>query len=102
VLADAELPEVAEPVERDDDPLLADGDDDADGVAAGVVDVVTDAVEAVAAVREVPASLCAASTASAATAVVASTPTDVVSLLRSRSARSRSATVIGRFGAAIT
>lgn len=87
----------ADPVESDDDPVLEEEDDGV--VVADPEDEVT--VELVAPLVEVedPACVCAARTASAATAVVPRTPKDVVSLPRSRSARSRSATVMGRFGA---
>ena len=56
VLADDALPALADPVESEDDPLLVDEEDEADGVAAGVdVDAIDD-VDAVLDV-DVPASL---------------------------------------------
>jgi hypothetical protein len=55
VLADDALPELADPVESEDDPLLADEEDEADGVAAAV-DVDAIDVDAVLDV-DVPASL---------------------------------------------
>jgi hypothetical protein len=46
VLADEELPVLADPVESDDDPVLvADGDADADWLAVLVVDDVIDDVD---------------------------------------------------------
>jgi hypothetical protein len=92
---------LADPVESDDDPVL----DDADGVAVVVVVPVDDAVDEVVALLDmfdVPEFVWAATTASTATAAVPSTPKDVASLLRRRSARFRSATVMRRFGAGIT
>ena len=100
VLAEDELPELAEPVDSDDDPVGVDV-----GVAVGVADALDDATDDVAtslAGVEDPACVCAATSASAATEAVPSTPNAVVSLPRRRSARSRSATVMRRFGAAIT
>ena len=69
------------------------------GVAV-VVEDVTDDVEAL--VAEVPALVWYAATPSTATAAAPATPKDAVSFLRRRSARSRSATVMRRFGAGIT
>ena len=68
VLAEDELPVLADPVDSDD-PLLVDDDEDGVGVAV-VVDDVTDDVEA-ALVAEVPALVWYAATPSAATAAVA-------------------------------
>jgi hypothetical protein len=107
VLADDELPVLAEPVDSDDEPVLVDVDDDEgdeDGVVVAAVvpvDDVTDVVVLLVAV-DVPACVCAAATARAATAAVPATPKNVVSLPRRRSARSRSAGVTRRFGAAIS
>ncbi len=102
VLADDELPELADPVDSDDPELVDEDEDDEDGVGvAVVVDDVTDDVEA-ALVAEVPALVWYAATPSAATAAAPATPKDAVSLLRRRSARSRSAGVTRRFGAGIT
>ena len=101
VLAEDELPVLADPVDSED-PVLVDEDDDEDGVGvAVVVDDVTDDVEATLFV-EVPALVWYAATPSAATAAALATPKDAVSLLRRRSARSRSAGVMRRFGAGIT
>jgi hypothetical protein len=100
VLAEDELPVLAEPVESDDDPVLEeDEDEDDDGVVV-VVPEEDIAVEddAPVAVLDVPAWVCAARMASAATAAVPTTPKDVVSLPRRRSARSLSAAVMRRFG----
>ena len=98
---------LADPVESDDDPVLEedeDEDEEDDGVGVVVVpeDDVTVEDDAPLAVLDVPAWVCAARMASAATAAVPATPKDVVSLLRRRSARSRSVTVMRRFGAGIT
>jgi hypothetical protein len=101
VLADDELPVLADPVDSEDDPVLEvdeeDEDDEDDGV--GVLAVAEDDITALLAVLDVPACVCAASSASAATAAVPTTPKDVVSLPRRRSARSRSTAVMRRFGA---
>jgi hypothetical protein len=85
VLAEDELPVLADPVDSDD-PVLADEDDeDADGVGvAVVVDDVTDDVEAF--VAEVPALVWYAAKPSSATAAVPMTPKDAVSVLRRRRA----------------
>lgn len=88
---------LADPVDSDDDPLL-----DADGVVVVPLDDAVDDVVALLDVVDVPEVVWAATTASTATAAVPNTPKDVVSLLRKRSARSRSATVMCRFGAGIT
>jgi hypothetical protein len=90
---------LADPVDSDDEPVLLD-EEEADGV--DVDDDVTEEVDAPLVVVDVPVCVCAARTASAATAAVPAIPKDVVSLPRSRSARSRSAAVMRRFGAAIT
>jgi hypothetical protein len=101
VLAEDELPMLADPVERDD-PVLVDDEEDADGVGVVVVvDDVSDDVES-ALVAEVPAWVWYAATPSTATAIVPVMPKDAVSFRRRRSARSRPAVVIRRFGAAIT
>lgn len=92
---------LADPVESDDDPVL-DEEDDGVVVAAVPEDDVTVVLDPLVVVVDVPACVCAARMASAATAAVPTTPNDVVSLPRRRSARSRSATVMGRFGAGIT
>lgn len=87
VLADDELPVLAEPVASGAAVLVA-----AEGVAvldAGVV--VMDVVDV--AVR-VPACVCAESAARATTATVPAMPDETVSFFRNLSARSRSATVI--------
>jgi len=101
VLAEDELPVLADPVDSDDPVLVDEDDEDADGVGVVVVvDDVTDDVEA-ALVAE-PALVWYAATPSAATATVPMTPKEAVSFLRRRSARSRSAAVMRRFGAGIT
>ena len=106
VLAEEEFPVLADPVESDDDPVLDeefDEADDADGVAVVVVPVndVTEDVDTLLAV-DAPACVSAAAIPSAATATLPATPSDTVSFRRRRSARSRSSTVIRRFGAGIT
>jgi hypothetical protein len=102
VLAEDELPVLADPVESDDPVLVDEDDEDADGVGVVVVAVdVTDDVEA-ALVAELPALVWYAATPSIPTATVPMTPKDAVSFLRRRSARSRSTTVMRRFGAGIT
>jgi hypothetical protein len=107
VLAEDELPVLAEPVESDDDPVLDEdddedeADDDAGVVAVPDEDIVVED-DALPAVLAVPAWVCADRTASDATAAVATTPKAVVSLPRRRSARSRSAAVMRRFGVRIT
>ena len=97
VLAEDELPVLADPVDREDE---------ADGVGVAVVVVpvaeVPDEVVVLLDVVDVAAFVCAAATAIAATTAVPSTPNDFVSLPRRRSARSRSAAVMRRFGAGIT
>ena len=99
VLAEDELPVLADPVDREDE---------ADGVGVAVVVVpvaeVPDEVVVLLDVVDVAAFVCEAATATAiaATAAVPSTPNDFVSLRRRRSARSRSAAVMRRFGAGIT
>jgi hypothetical protein len=95
VLAEDELPALADPVDSDEEELLAAGD----GVAVLDDEVVVEDVDVVPAV---PACVCAAATASAATATVPSMPAEAVSRPRSRSARSRSAGVMRRLGAAGT
>jgi hypothetical protein len=99
VLAEDELPVLADPVDREDE---ADGV----GIVVVVVPVAEDLDEVVVLldVVDVAAFVCAAATATAiaATAAVPSTPNDFVSLPRRRSARSRSAAVMRRFGAGIT
>jgi hypothetical protein len=100
VLAEEELPVLADPVESDADPVLEDvEDDEADGVVVVPVVDVTDEVDTV--LVDVPACASAAATPSAATATPPTTPKDTVSLRRSRSARSRSSTVMRRLGAGI-
>ena len=89
---------LADPVESDDE----EEEDDGVGVVLVPEDDVTDEDDAPLAVLDVPACVCAARMASAATAAVPTTPKDVVSLPRRRSARSRSAAVMRRFGAGIT
>ena len=89
MLADEALPLVAEPLESDDEELL-----DAAGELVPVVDVLV--IEAVDDAVAVPAFVCAARPASAATAIVPVTPNVAVSFLRRRRARSRSTTVILR------
>ena len=99
------MPELADPVDSDDDPVDVDVDVDVDGVVVVVAIAPDDAADDVVTVPadvEDPAWVCAATTASSATAVVPSTPKPVVSLPRRRSPRSRSAGVRRRFGAAIT
>ena len=94
---------LADPVESEDDPVLVDDDDDVDGVVVLVdVDDVTVDVDAPLDAVAVPACACAATIPSAATAAVPTTPNVLVSLPRSRSARSRSAAVMRRLGAAIS
>jgi hypothetical protein len=88
VLADEALPLLAEPLESDEE-LLLDVGEEVLVVAVVVIDAVVAAVV-------VPAWVNAATPASAATATVPAIPDVVVSLLRSRRARSRSATVILR------
>jgi hypothetical protein len=90
-LADDELPVLAEPVASDEELLL-----EAEGAA--VLDAAVVVIDVVDVAVLVPACVCAERTASAATATVPAMPDDAVSFLRSRSARSRSATVIRRFG----
>jgi hypothetical protein len=102
VLADEELPELTDPVESDDDPVPEE-DEDGDGVAVTdvvPVDDVTDDFDAL--LADVPACVAADATARAATAALPATPNDIVSPRRRRSARSRSSTVMRRFGAGIT
>jgi hypothetical protein len=89
-LAEDALPVLAEPVDNDE--LLL----DAEGVAVLLTDVVVMSVVDVAVV--VPTCVYAATAASAATATVPTAADVVVSFRRRRSARSRSATVIRRFG----
>jgi hypothetical protein len=103
VLAEEELPELADPVESADDPVL-----EADEVEEGVVVVdvapveeVTDEVVALV-VADVPACVAADAAPSTTTAALPATPKDIVSLRRRRNARSRSSTVMRRFGADIT
>jgi hypothetical protein len=91
VLAEDALPLLAEPVDSDAEPVL-----DTEGVAVLLAEMVVMSV--VAGVVVVPALVCAATAASAATATVPTTAADVVSFLRRRSARSRSATVMRSFG----
>lgn len=97
VLADDAFPVLADPVESAEELLE---------VADGVLDVVVDAdaiVDVDAALTDdVPGCVSAASPASAATATVLVAASDRVSRPRRRRARSRSATVMRRFGAAIT
>jgi hypothetical protein len=96
VLADDAFPVLADPVESAEELLE---------VADGVLDVVVDAdaIDVDAALTDdVPGCVSAASPASAATATVLVAASDRVSLPRRRRARSRSATVMRRFGAAIT
>jgi hypothetical protein len=95
VLAEEELPALADPVDRDDDEPL----DAGDGVVA--VPMVVE-VAAVDPVDDVPACVRAAAVASAATATVPATPAQAMSLVRRRSAWSRSAGVMGRLGADIS
>ncbi len=97
VLAVDEVPVLAEPVDSAEELLE---------VAEGVLVVATD-VDAVLTddallTDEVPGCVSAASPARAATATVLVAPSSRTSLPRNRRARSRSATVIRRFGAAIT
>ncbi|HUZ69605.1 MAG TPA: hypothetical protein VMU65_07820 [Candidatus Saccharimonadales bacterium] len=89
MLADDELPLVAEPVASGADALP-------DGV--GVLDVAVVVIDMVDVAVMVPACVCAESAARAARAAAPVTPDDTVSLLRNLSARSRSATVSRRFG----
>jgi hypothetical protein len=84
VLADDELPLLAEPV--------ASGDGVAVLVAA-VLEVAVVVIDVVDVAVAVPACVCAESAARAATANVPAMPDDTVSLFRNLSARSRSATV---------
>src|SRR5580700_4600954 len=86
VLAEDALPELADPVDSDDDPVAVEVDA---GVAVVVAleDATDDVVTLPADVAD-PASVCAATTARAATAAVPSTPKPVVSLPRKRSPRS--------------
>ena len=88
VLADEALPLVAEPLDRDDE-LLDEAGEVVPVVAVVVIDAVDPAVD-------VPECVLAASPATAATAIVPTTPDVVVSFLRRRRARSRSTTVILR------
>jgi hypothetical protein len=100
VLAEDELPVLADPVDSDDE-LLDEEEllDVGDGVAVLDDDMVVDEVDVP---LEVPAWVCAAANASAATATVPITPDEAMSRPRSRSARSRSAGVIRRLRAAIS
>ena len=97
VLAEEELPELADPVESADDPVL---EEDEDGEGVVVVDVIDEVVALL--VADVPACVAADATARTATAALPATPKDIVSLRRRRKARSRSSTVMRRFGADIT
>ncbi len=90
---------LADPVDSDDEPVLLDADDDAGVVVVEVDDLIA---EDDAALVDVPAWVCAAVTASTATAAVPMTPNDAVSLPRRRRARSRCSTVIRRLGDCIT
>jgi hypothetical protein len=94
---------LAAPVESDDDPVLEEdeADDDVGALAVPEDDIIVED-DALLAALDAPAWVCAARTASAATAAVAITPKEVVSLPRRRSARSRSAVVMRRFGFGIT
>jgi hypothetical protein len=89
---------LADPVDSDDDPVLEEDEDDGVGVVVVPEDVITVEDDAPVAELDVPACVCAARMASAATAAVPATPKDVVSLPRRRSARSLSAAVMRRFG----
>jgi hypothetical protein len=111
VLADDELPELAEPGERDDEELLEEElleeellDDELLDVGEGVVVLVpiVVVVDAADPAEDVPACVRAAAVASTATATVPATPAEAMSLVRRRNALSRSAGVIRRLGAAIS
>jgi hypothetical protein len=87
VLADDELPLLADPVASGDDVAVLD---------VGVPDVEVVVIDVVDVAEVVPACVCAESAARAATASVPAMPDDTVSCLRNLSARSRSATVVLR------
>jgi hypothetical protein len=87
VLADDELPLLAEPVASGDGVAVLD---------VAVPDVAVVVIDVVAVAVVVPACVCAESAARAATANVPAIPDDTVSFLRNLSARSRSATVSRR------
>jgi hypothetical protein len=89
VLADDELPLLAEPVASGADALL---------LGVGVLDVAVVVIDVVDVAVRVPACVVAESAARAATATVPAMPDDTVSLVRNLSARSRSATVSRRLG----
>jgi len=82
VLADAALPLLAEPVDSDADALLLVLDDPVLVVVMVVVEEDADPFD----VDDAPAWVCAAATASAATAMVPTTPEDTVSFRCRRSA----------------
>ena len=86
VLADEELPELADPLDSDDDPVLEEDDDGVVVTDVFPVDDVTDEFDAL--LADVPACVAADATARAATAALPATPNDIVSLRRRRSARS--------------
>jgi hypothetical protein len=92
VLAEDELPVLADPVDSDEEELL----DAGDGVAVLVATEVEEDDDVDVPVV-VPACVCAATIANAATATVPNTPDAAVSLPRSRSALLRWAGVRPRF-----
>ncbi len=91
VLADDELPLLAEPVASGDGVEVAVLD-------LAVPDVVVDVIDVVEPAVVVPACVCAESAARATTATVPAMPDETVSFFRNLSARSRSATVSRRRG----
>jgi hypothetical protein len=105
VLADDELPELAEPGDSDaellEEELL---DEEPLDVGEGVVVLVpiVVVVDAADPADDVPACVRAAAVASTATATVPATPAEAMSLVRRRNALSRSAGVMRRLGAAIS
>lgn len=97
VLADDELPLLAEPVASGDGVAVAVLDVAEPDVVA-VPDVVVDVIDVVELAVVVPACVCAESAARATTATVPAMPDETVSFFRNLSARSRSATVSRRRG----
>ncbi len=91
VVADEALPLLADPVDSDVEGLVV----ELDAPVLVVVMVVLEEVDPLEA-DDAPAWLCAAATEIAATAIVPTTPEDIVSRRCRRRARSRSATVVRR------
>jgi len=97
VLADDEFPVLTEPVDSAEELLEV-----ADGVLVVATDVDVVLSDDALLTDDVPGCVSAARPARAATATLLVAPSSRASLPRNRRARSRSATVIRRFGAAIT